>query len=290
MLLPRTEHGAWNTVSFRITAPRSYAFGEAVYPNGGVFGPVSQSYLTLFVIYSGRASVDIDGRELVLDGGTCCVVLNTRQMALRCERGQSTRVGWSESHPVMAAEVMQMELSHLPEQIQITPRIELLHKLGTDLGLTDERAVNQLRNAIGEALFSAYLLEAQTAATDRPVPRSVVRARQYAEANFADGCHLASLAEAAGTSPQYLVLAFRKHLGITPSRYVWRLRAVRGLNLLQQTDLTVAEIAYQCGYKNPYHFSRKIRQYFKRPPSELRKRRGYIDASGIAEGAPDIHY
>ena len=54
--------------------------------------------------------------------------------------------------------------------------------------------------------------------------------------------------------------------------------------------LTISEIAYQCGYKNPYHFSRQIRQFFKHSPSELRKSRGYVDASGVAEGAPDIYF
>lgn len=277
-------------MNFSLTSDRRFAFGEATYPNGGVFGPVQQAYLSLFVIHEGRGTVEVDDREIVLAAGQCCLVLNLRRLALRCERGLSTRVSWCENRPAVALETLQLELSRVPEQMPLTLRLETLQKMGVELGLTEARAVNELRNAIGEALYSAYFLEAKTAEIDRPIPRSVLRARRYAEENFTGSCDLAMLAKAARTSPQYLVSAFRKHLGMTPSRYIWRLRAVRGLNLLQQTGLTISEIAYQCGYKNPYHFSRQIRQLFKHSPSELRKSRGYVDASGVAEGAPDIYF
>ena len=277
-------------MNFMLTSDRRFAFGEATYPNGGLFGPVQQAYLSLFVIHEGHAVVELDDREIVLTAGQCCLVLNIRRLALRCERGTSTRVSWCENRPAVALETLQLEFLGLPEQLPLSPRIESLQKMGVELGLTEASAVNEFRNAIGEALFSAYFLEARTAEIDRPVPRSVLRARRCAEENFTGDCDLAMLAKAAHTSPQYLVSAFRKHLGVTPSRYVWRLRAVRGLNLLQQTGLTISEIAYQCGYKNPYHFSRQIRQFFHRSPSELRKSRGYIDASGVVEGAPDIYY
>ncbi len=277
-------------MNFSLTTDRRFAFGEAVYPNGGVFGPVQKAYLSLFVIHEGRATVEVDDREIDLTTSHCCLVLNIERLALRCERGLSTRVSWCENRPAVALETLQLELSSLPEQIPMTPRVETLQKMGVELGLTEAAAVNELRNAIGEALFSAYFLEAKTAEIDRPVPRSVLRARRCAEENFTGDCDLTMLSKAARTSPQYLVSAFRKHLGVTPSRYIWRLRAVRGLNLLQQTGLTISEIAYQCGYKNPYHFSRQIKQVFKRSPSELRKSRGYIDASGVAEGAPDIYF
>ncbi len=56
----------------------------------------------------------------------------------------------------------------------------------------------------------------------------------------------------------------------------------------QQTGLTVAEIAYQCGYKNSYHFSRQIKTSYGRPPTEIRRRKGYGDSSLRIEKADDV--
>ena len=56
----------------------------------------------------------------------------------------------------------------------------------------------------------------------------------------------------------------------------------------QQTGPTVAEIAYQCGYKNPYHFSRQVKTSYGCPPSELRRRKGYRDSSLRIAKADDV--
>jgi len=51
---------------------------------------------------------------------------------------------------------------------------------------------------------------------------------------------------------------FQKHHHATSSRFLWKLRAERGIAMLGETGLSVAEIAYQCGFQNPFHFSRMM--------------------------------
>jgi Transcriptional regulator containing an amidase domain and an AraC-type DNA-binding HTH domain len=79
-----------------------------------------------------------------------------------------------------------------------------------------------------------------------------------------------------------------KHLGISES-YMHRLFAQRGLRfsryildqrldaayvLLQnktlRTNNTIASIAYQCGFKDPGHFSRVFKQRFNASPRDYR--------------------
>lgn len=277
-------------MALSLTSDRRFAFGEAVYSNGGLFGPVQRSYLSFFAVHAGVAHVEVDGRAIILASGRCCLVLNTQSLLVRCPRGKSTSLGWCENRPAVDLPLLQLELSDLPDQIPVSPRIETLLRLGMDLGLRREPYVNELRNALGEALFSAYLLEARAADANRPMPQTVQRARRFAEAHHHQDCNLRLMAKAARVSPQYLVSAFRKHLGLTPARYLWRLRAVHGLDLLQRSSLPIAEISYQCGYKNPYHFSRQIKSFFGESPKSLRQQRGFIEMSGAAEGAPDIYY
>jgi len=57
----------------------------------------------------------------------------------------------------------------------------------------------------------------------------------------------------------------------TPSAFIRSIRLTKGKELLQETDLTIAEIAYEVGFNNPNYFSRTFHTAYGRPPSEYRK-------------------
>jgi len=48
-------------------------------------------------------------------------------------------------------------------------------------------------------------------------------------------------------------------------------RLERGLTLLQTTDLQIAQIALECGFKTPSHFSDSFRKRFQLRPKEIRQ-------------------
>ena len=73
-------------------------------------------------------------------------------------------------------------------------------------------------------------------------------------------------------TPQHLVKLFNQHLRSTPMRFVWNARLRRGVELLMQSGLTVSEVAEQCGFQTPFHFSRLVKQRYHLSPKELRRR------------------
>ena len=58
--------------------------------------------------------------------------------------------------------------------------------------------------------------------------------------------------------------------GLSTTQYIRNIRLDKAWGLLKNTDLTIAEIGYQVGFKDPSHFSRTFSQYFGRAPSEMR--------------------
>jgi AraC-like DNA-binding protein len=100
--------------------------------------------------------------------------------------------------------------------------------------------VNALRNALGQTVFRAFLHDAHVASVEDPIPRSILRARQFIDEHYEEDCSLGAIAEAAAVSPQHLVYSFRKFFDTTPIRYVWRLRLAKGANLLQRSGLRPA--------------------------------------------------
>ncbi|MFF9490505.1 helix-turn-helix domain-containing protein [Streptomyces sp. NPDC014676] len=72
-------------------------------------------------------------------------------------------------------------------------------------------------------------------------------------------------------SPRALQEGFRKHMDMTPTEYVRRVRMARAHDMLAQADpqsgVSVAQIAYQWGFTNLGGFARDYRRHCGQLPS-----------------------
>lgn len=72
-------------------------------------------------------------------------------------------------------------------------------------------------------------------------------------------------------SPGYLSTAFREIMGIGYNAYVNKTRLARSLKLLSSTDLSVAQIAAQCGFHNSNYFATVFKKAMGVSPTAYRK-------------------
>lgn len=112
--------------------------------------------------------------------------------------------------------------------------------------------------------LSARLAHAQPALRD---------AVQLMEANLGEPLGLDELARLAGTSARHLQRLFRKDLGASPLRYYLELRLHRARELLRQTDLPLAQVAADCGFRTAAGFSKAYREVFDMAPGAERRQR-----------------
>jgi AraC family carnitine catabolism transcriptional activator len=103
--------------------------------------------------------------------------------------------------------------------------------------------------------------------------------------NLDEPLSAAELAHRLGVSPRHLRRQFRAATATTTARYHMRLRLSRAHNLLEQTELSVTEVAITCGFRSLEHFSRVYRQAFGCAPSRDRRQSLsapiYRDRAGI---------
>ena len=81
---------------------------------------------------------------------------------------------------------------------------------------------------------------------------------------------LEDLAAGASISTGYLSRVFRRHYGIGPVAAFELLRLARAATLLVRGNLSVAAVANDCGFANPYHFSRRFHHRHGQPPGRYR--------------------
>jgi AraC family transcriptional regulator of adaptative response / DNA-3-methyladenine glycosylase II len=92
-----------------------------------------------------------------------------------------------------------------------------------------------------------------------------------------DGGTEAELASRLGFSARHLRRVFREHLGVSPDQLARSRRAHFARRLLDDTDLSVADIAFASGFGSLRQFNRDMREVFRATPRELRARRRKAD-------------
>jgi AraC family transcriptional regulator len=109
------------------------------------------------------------------------------------------------------------------------------------------------------------------AATRDELYRRACRARDYADANFAQPVTLAELARVACLSPNHLLRTFGQVFHKTPHQFLTERRLHEAKGLLMDGDLPVTEICLAVGFDSLGSFSTLFRNKFGVSPSEWRR-------------------
>ena len=86
-----------------------------------------------------------------------------------------------------------------------------------------------------------------------------------------------ALAKQVGMSPRHLRRLFLQHLGATPDQLARSRRAHFARRLLDDTDLTILDVAFASGFGSLRQFNRTMHEVFDDSPASLRGRRHQAD-------------
>jgi AraC family transcriptional regulator of arabinose operon len=129
-------------------------------------------------------------------------------------------------------------------------------------------------NTILEATGTAWKLLTQTA-VERMRPASadpVSRAIRYLVEHPASDLRVADVAASVGISPSRLAARFHEATGAGVIGYQIGLRMARARQLLDGTDASIAEVAREVGYSDPFYFSRRFSRMHGMSPTAFRRR------------------
>ncbi|MGP3963156.1 helix-turn-helix domain-containing protein [Nonomuraea sp. 3N208] len=110
---------------------------------------------------------------------------------------------------------------------------------------------------------------------DRAMPAPgdpLQRAMAYLAERLDSPVRVADLAALVGVSPSHLSALFRRATGGGVLAHHTALRMAQARNLLDTTDATIADIAREVGYPDPFYFSRHFRRMHEASPTEYRNR------------------
>ena len=102
-------------------------------------------------------------------------------------------------------------------------------------------------------------------------PEAVRRALAYMEANVAKPLTLAEIAREARLSKQHFCRVFHRIVGVSPLRFLVRLRLRVAKGVLWHEDATVKQAALAAGFEDPHHFARVFRRMEGITPTGFRQ-------------------
>ncbi len=234
--------------------------------------------LLLVLVTSGRFDLDrqqagkwfTDSRE---PGSLCAVMPNTE-----------IRVRWRTTSD------LPMRSLHL--QIDAIPPVTTLvpdeRSLSDPLLVAGAWTLSRALTSGAPALYADSVAQALTAhlafrttgsapRPDRPGPplgtRQIDRIAEYMRAHLADNVTVDELAAVINVSKYHFIRTFATTTGLTPYRYLRRMRMQAGADLLRSTTQPIAGVAAKCGYLNPSHFATAFRSEYGVSPNQFRGHR-----------------
>lgn len=97
--------------------------------------------------------------------------------------------------------------------------------------------------------------------------------KEYLESHYTEDISLEDLAEQVNMSPQYFSKLIKKTTGFNFIDWLSMLRVKKAKELLTNTSLTVKEVCFMVGYKDPNYFSRIFKKRIGITPSDFVKSR-----------------
>jgi AraC-like DNA-binding protein len=103
-----------------------------------------------------------------------------------------------------------------------------------------------------------------------PSTRHLLRAKDVADARYAESLDVNDLAGAAGLSRAHFSREFRRAFGESPHAYLLTRRLERAAALLRSTDCTVTDICFSVGLKSVGSFTTSFTRAYGRSPTAYR--------------------
>ena len=119
-------------------------------------------------------------------------------------------------------------------------------------------------------VINRYLKEGNQVGTE--MLDEIERATHYFTENYNQFISIKDYAAKRHMTDCWFNRIFKQVVKVTPMQYILSLRMTNAINLLDNSDYNVTQVAAAVGYDNPLYFSRLFAKHVGVPPTEYRKR------------------
>ena len=104
---------------------------------------------------------------------------------------------------------------------------------------------------------------------------AIQEAVKYIKANFSQNISLEVLGAVTGYSPNHFRKLFTEIMGVSPQKYLERVRVNHAKYLLVKREMSLADIAYVCGFSSQPYFTKIFKAHTLLTPYEFQQKSAF---------------
>ncbi len=244
--------------------------------------PHSHYFSELFYVVSGKGTFLLDGQTFQIEANDLIIVPpNTEHTEQSLDASPLEYIVLG----IEGITFLDTDLSNSRIIYNYSKKAELLNIL--NMILEEVRCESPGYSLVCQHLLDVLLI--QIIRCQKLVPASISavkmnrecgQVKQYLDSNYADNISLDSLAAFTHVNKYYLAHAFTKYAGLSPISYLNAKRLQVGMELLESTDHSIAEIAASIGFSSQSYFSQVFKKETGMTPNNYRKSKNIKSKTG----------
>jgi AraC-like DNA-binding protein len=153
-------------------------------------------------------------------------------------------------------------------KIENTDAKLLAYKIFVETKLNDDVSAISIQDFLLKILGKLLLLEKDSRTRK---PQWVKRLREILHDDYSGKLSLNALGKELSVHPVHLSRDFSKYFYCNLGEYIRKIRVEKSLSLMADRNLTLTQIAFECGFADQSHFARCFKNIRGIKPSEYRK-------------------
>ena len=235
------------------------------------FGYIAEGTSELHVVGGRRFNLSV--------GSFWSVTAGTKHWLRQGPEARHHRLSVGLQLPIIVARYPEWNLRTLLREVVALPEVYQFEPLFSRI-ITEGATPSNLQAAARRLGVEALLLETVRASsggsrrTGNAVRHPAVsRALNLLQTRFRERWSLERLASESGISRARLAQLFRRQVGTSIHKVLNKVRIEHAQMLLKDSDLSISEIAGECGFATSQHFARIFRQFIGATAAEYRRER-----------------
>lgn len=282
--------------------PQVNLMGHSVCGKGWSIPDRRMPDIELIVVYSGVLRCEIEGRRYLLREGDACFTPPHALMSQFADEGpcrffyihfegkisvagKHEKVSETSSEEEESRDFYYLPAMRAQDRFLFLPEWVATGQNKDEIFTLFEKALLERDQPTGgrQLMISLYLSQilvllsragesnGSLPAGERQQKKVVQDALIYLHANYTRPISIAELSSQLYVSQQYLGRLFKASVGMSPVRYINRLRVEQAKKLMRTTSKNISEISFEVGFENIYYFSRTFKQYEGLSPAKYRR-------------------
>lgn len=227
------------------------------------FPPHLHQCFEIIILRAGQMKITVDGKLFSLEANEALLLFPNQIHALQSEHSEHLLCIFS---PKLVQAYATKLSDKIPQNNKFRPDsylISALEHLAIDASVAEKKGV--LYSLCAQFDKTATYLDKKTDSE-----KLLYRIFSFVEENFSEDCSLTRLANLTGYDYSYLSRHFKETIGISYKTYVIHYRLNHACYLMENTEESILQCAYNSGFGSLRNFNRCFKEHFNVTPSQYR--------------------